>query len=838
MPAISSSGRPFTASGRSADRKEGVQRTEPHPGDVSGARVGRGVLLAVLGAAWLLGSAGPASGQCPTALSSEEARRVPQDYAWVHHEFARQELEKKAGRLSPEDLDRVIARLKVAIRDNPASKSEMRIPGNQYIEYFPYFYLGWAYFERDDLDAAFECMSRDEGKGASAKITRKLAELKGEIVRGRQRQQFDVLIADWTRWVEGAGFLSAQAREAAVAIGRAAQGASVADPQAKFAGDVVGWVRGEMTSLQAELRTLASSEWDPAFDRRAFSVDACAPPAEAGSLDAVEPAKSALQQCAGVATEALRAAGSGACDTLARQREDLRGKIGVAASYGATAEASRTGSTLPRSCDTDWGGRSLEQLRADVAAVEFPTNHAGLQSDLQSVQAQLSVLQRDYRNGLAEALEGIPEIASDCARQLSLGADGSRLRELRAELARAVEDPDLAPSTRWDGIDDEVSRLLAGIGRRAVESGQATYKNRDFSTELDQTLFEAIPPAMTPLQGRDVSGQAIANLCTLVRRAENEFNRVALRDTGQLEDQLRDYRWLLGQAGARTALGDLEEVGCIGESLRAMPRSVGRSLQAVTGASETIRNARTCFADYEAAYAARIQSVRSELQELDQAFAGMAGKGTSEISTRIDAARSEVQAEVDALARLDPLLGYEGGEEVESLRRLLDAADLTVPQGRWDSVESLGEALVAQGLRAVRDEAIEPSVGRAAGVATGYRPYIAKLGTYLVVEEALTAYAAGDLDRAIEALRSAPVPVAGSAEPGDAIRYTTLAFLLHAKWMSLEQDQADSRVTKMLIDDARFAARRALEIEQEIDLPAFLSRGDAFVRFFETCRAM
>jgi hypothetical protein len=530
----------------------------------------------------------------------------------------------------------------------------------------------------------------------------------------------------------------------------------------------------------------------------------------------------------------MRRAGKAACAVLRQTRADIRTKHDTARQY----DPGSTGSVpaLPDACATaeDWDRRDFGTLWAAIDGLEFPATVRAYESERATAVARLEELQRGFRAALEQARASIVRAGRDCAGHLQLGESNDTLRALESRIDRALRDENLAPSDDLRDVEQQVVAARDALRTRADQGVTRLLGQPDAVQAEDRAAFARLGEAWSGFE-QEPSQARLNSLCTVAADVRGAITAWGRNNLPQVQRRVAAIRWLLSAASERVPPGAGEALACIGERLESMPsRRVGANAVAwLDRATEATSLAEACLTDYHEWHERWTDGVRRDLAELSRMVSALPQSGVAPVDERTAALRQAVGDAEARLAGLDPLLQSSATDDVAALRERLGEAGLSVPDRRWREVEELGASDPREGLLAIRDEAVHEPLLEAARVVADHRPLVARLGSYVVLNGAFRRYATGDLDGAIESLRSAGSGTTESPDRGAAVRHAALAYFLHTKSTMLGAGGDGARVAGMLLADAEFEIRQALLCQQGFELPALLRRGAAFAEFFE-----
>jgi hypothetical protein len=595
---------------------------------------------------------------------------------------------------------------------------------------------------------------------------------------------------------------------------------------------VITLVREEAVRLGDRLRDFESAGWASAFSGGAPGVgsSACREPGQATTLEAAERARQGLEACCDATERAMRGAGTAACSELTRVRAEIRRKQDTLRQYPSATASTASLPSLPPDCtgDSDWSTRDFGALWAAIDGLAYPETSRSFQSELDAAGSRLTVAQQGFKESLGDALGAIVRADRACAGHLQLGNSNDTLVTLETRINRALADENLAPSADLTGLEGQVEGARSTLQARADQGAERLFQNREIDPKIDQSAFADLPAARERFKSAP-SQANLDSLCAAAAKAKGAVDGYWAENLPKLRERVSDARWLLRAAAAREATGPADGLPCIQEGLDALPARV------TSGNSEAADNsvsiAQACLADYHTRWREWVSGIRQDLLKLAETAGSLPEDAQGPVASRVAAIRRDVADAGASLTAIATLLDTDSQIDEGALRREIGAANLNVPNERWTELGRLAGTETGEGLLAIRDEAVDGTLGDVVDVIAKHRPLADKLGSYVALSVAFEKYGTGDLDGAIESLRR--VAPARASDRSAAIRHAALAYFLHTKSTMLGEDGSGGQVVALLLADAEQEIRAALRVQRGFELPALLQRGAAFKSFFE-----
>lgn len=756
----------------------------------------------------------------------------------------------KGGQGDPAELDKAIALLRLAIANRSSASAVERHPTERTMEfpYVPYFLLARAFYEKGDIESATLCLRE--------------AELQAAVQRTEYEAQFTALQTDLSRRVElvrlaGAARMLEQWQQGTLGACMSDQGRQQAGQirqsydamveqktaadqvRSQLATEIGNLVKGEAGRMSGYIDQVRSADWARAFASQPLQVSgAC----DLSSMR-VDPAAMAgveqrLTDCCNETSQVLRFAGQQACATLSAKNREVQDRIETERRFGGDPGAAGQVPSVPAICSsTSWDALEVDALSTTVDRIAFADTYRQLETSLSAVTARLAEKQEGLQRGLVAAREKIFTAGRDCARDLGLGDANNRLAGLRDRIDQAMASQDPSAAAALGDVDAEVESARATLVTRAKEGAARLLGYREQLEGISTASFTALPGASDSF-GQNPSQAALDALCRSVSTVLVAINEWGQNNIPAFETGLARRRWHLEVAAQWQPADGSPRMECIDQSLAAYPGAYSRanSRAWVNQASSAISQATACLLDYRERHSSWTAALRQELDGLAESTEQLAQAGSlqklEEISRSVETTRS-------SLGAIASLLVLPDDASEQSLRAELQQHGFGVSDERWNQLGRLtGQGVdTREELLIIRDEAIGPRLAAVETEVMTWRPLVAKVRSYLVLERAMQNYGQGDVDAAILTLRREESSESAQGKAA-AMVHATLSYFLHTKWQLLETKPGDGQVSTMLLDDARLEARTALEAQPEFQLPTFLVQSTNFREFFDSCRSM
>ena len=739
------------------------------------------------------------------------------------------------GTASQKDLEAAIANLRKAVGRNSKSSSRSResTTGREFA-YHPYVALAVLEAARGRAECIEPLLAR-ETRSLSADFQQQFDQLNA----------YAVAIASSKSYVDLTTQVGALASRGQLSSG----GATKAQEVVALGGQLSSPSPDELTRLTAgiskgvtDLAKIEVGRVRNAIDSvRAVvpaaldgvATSACNDPAETTDPQQLQQVVGQIDRCLAAGVQALGAGGRSACSTLSTERGRVRDQLARLQKLGGSGN---NPADLPAACaqgDAAWAGNDLDSLSGKFAALNFDTTRTAYNDQLGSIRGQINQSMGSFLAGLETQSNRIFTVPSNCEQALGLGNANTSLRQLKQTLDSALNDPNLQPTPALTSIGGEIDKARKRLETRVVGAvDELLSQKQEMANEgEDVSPFDALSSVRGQIGSAELTPQTLSTVCSAATGAQNVVNEWGRKNLPKLWATAQANRWFLNNVTyTREAAG----VDCITASLAGLPQRAPRAgdVAWANRTQEENGKARECLRDFRESRAMVIDTVEAELAASVEALSllnGMAGLPQS----RLAGMRSDLETSLTGIKNAKAVLQLPTDADEAALRSSLQQAGVDAPGGDWNRLAELRESDKAAGLRSVGERATASLVIEATDTAARWSSKISKLGAFAALDGALTRFAGGDVDRAIQDLRGWSEDSVTDPEAA-ALRHATLAYLLHTKWTLLPEEKRQRAVGALLYADASQEAQAAFRNDPDLRLPRALN-DESFQQFVANC---
>jgi len=748
-----------------------------------------------------------------------------------------------------------IERLMLAIGREPRSSAKkFFLNAVKTDDYFPYYYLGWAFERQGDYESARLCLDEAARQGAvvAADEGDRFRALRASVrnrlsppqpvpeptppepasVASASTVDLAARVDQVDRWSTGqvAGVqLGARSRRKLDELHRVADqwktardgGESVRAKAAadKIVNEIYALTEVELENVKARLARYSKPPWKAAFqgNPREVSTRPCRLVPAYKTPELIESAQKTLEECSYRLLQAMRKAGPWACKELERRAAEL-----------SAAGQSSDLPPLPQACEGSWAvsrreleGRSID-LPAAIAALDVAAAPPGGSSAGHSPEPTPEGRQVQLQ---------LPPIPADCAATLQIEASAGRLEELRR---RGAADEIAVEDTVNELLVEALEGVTQLLGYRA---GCASASERaGIELELQFEIWE-----------RSGASEDPARLCAAAATATRELDDCWSADPDRVVAQLRDSGELL--LSARQEWNQAGGWGFTPQRFDCMARNPMRAALPGGDPADWVATARSdlgrtgkCLKRYREAWQRGVDGIGERVvaaaDEIVPAGRGMDGNRT-ELAAHVREAAQEVGRLTTQFAALTELRGL-SRLEPEEVRIQFDALSLTqVGEAAWGRLgrTAAEDPLRSPALQSVRARAAADALTLAVARIESWERLAQGLRPFVLLHSAFAGLTNEGLDEAIRRLRAGnPGAGEGRAAQADALVHTALAYFLYLKSLSYP-NQGPESVFVLLQRQATDSIARVLGVAPSFRPPEALFAHQGFRQFFENARA-
>lgn len=782
--------------------------------------------------------------ECWEFESASQKRAAEDRYRSYWNENYKVAVELLKGAKSKEKLEEAILRLKLAVDKNPRSDTGGVDPiTREPLVYVPYYYLGLAHSQRGNYDLALGCLDKETKKISTTKLAKDFAALRASLM---VRSTSDALLARADQ------VLGWEREQGEVVLSREGRGriAGIRQQREALARAADADVTGAFERLRGGLKDFLGQEVRAGSERFAQIgvAQACAPPVDDGSIQALDRGLSAVVDCNRRVTQALRTTAQKECKSLADLREEARRLSEELQQWAERqGDASPPRDAVPDQPASCAGLAEAPPARVHEAYAALENEKAGARQALSRSREELSARAAAKRKQWAEkvdaALELLPELPADCAQALQVKQAVAKAREIRGRLAQwrsatsGVPPHEAMNPVEFVGV--ERNRLLEQV-EKAVQQMQ----QNSSCPGIDAASLNALPGAVASFKAD--SAQAVPALCGAAKTAAAEVQTCWSRNLPYVRQRAGTMVTVLEAArsgrrsgaaalGAQGALSCLDEKAATLRTVRTAPAAtaaewVPRALADLAEANECLL---TFHAAAKGAHARFLEDIRSARETADSSglFPSDAGgsvrPGEGSLENRVRRMAQELESVENGIDRLSSLYGG-SAPGCSRVREIVRGAGLeqSLPaeaRGLLAEAKEDDGALDATACLALADAAMLESLAAAGETLARWEPLIQAMGPFAALSWAYEAFTAGNLDAAILALRHV---LSGQRIPAQgrqaALVHATLSYLLYAKSTAVSASGGDRDLAEHLLRDCRDQARLAKRADPGLRLPETL----------------
>ncbi len=751
------------------------------------------------------------------------------------------------GAPSGEDLDKVIVRLRLAIKENDHSSATMTTKSRDTIQYFPYFLLAKALSLKNDADGATQCLDKEfKSSGFDrSSFSEEAKVLRTTLEAARSKNEFIRLASDAIEWDKGAGdvFLSPEGRneldevrKQKTKLENATSTSNAVPVIAELESALQDLVNAELGWRNGRLGELSRVPW-----RVAANPEDCPSSQDATTIEGAKRAKTVLEKCARTLNDAQKRAAQGLCDGWERERDrmktDWNQLLEDAGALGQTVERADP-PVEPKECGELQGAEVRSPSRINAAFETLRDSREKYDIQLQNIRSKIENAKADLDkkvNGVYIAAAGkIPDIRPDCARELQLG----KVTEELAELKKTLQSP---AENRRDGLD----RAMSGVGtgteelRRQIHEGVQSLVKAEAECPGVATNNLRSLPDLEAAYLKEGGQERLNRLCDATVAAGGDINEYWKGKCRELRDKVSGYVSVLqGLPGATQGTVDRLLDRTSGglqqgfEKLRSLMASAGeceRGPSWITSARQALGDTATAIKDVRryceqacSQLPDRLKRNKEILEKLPEGAGGAAG-----LPSRAELDRDMSRIETCAvLYPAPPRTPDTGAEFVRTLSKLSSEIPSPLPA----SVHVPDPTLI------VRDIAALPAFAQVWNQLDQWEPGIRGALPTFALSAAYEKFGQGSVDDAILELRR-------SRARGDLtdlqqnvawLSHAVLSYFLFVKERAMASGEGGTAVTALLANDARRECEKARAKAPGLRLDGKLF-SESFIRYYQGC---